>query len=160
MNPHTTYQDWHPMDTRDHLESAISRVAARYGIAERRPERAESAQDAPERTNPTHDPCETFGDVLRRLRESRGLSQSRLARLAGVDPSCISRLESCARSATRMTVHEIADALDATPDEREHLLTSAGFAFELEPDVEAFRAYPPELRAKVLELLVMTRGEA
>ena len=43
---------------------------------------------------------ESFGVLLRTLREQAGLSQSALARQAGLDPSFVNRLESGRRGRT------------------------------------------------------------
>jgi transcriptional regulator with XRE-family HTH domain len=70
---------------------------------------------------------ESFADVLTALRHGRGLSQSRLAARAGFDHSFIGRLENGSRQPTRRAVRTIADALDASPPERDRLLLAAGF---------------------------------
>src|SRR5690606_3718662 len=124
------------------------------------PEAPRIAPDAPNDPNPYTEPCETVADVLKALRASRRLSMDRLARRVGVDPSFVSRIESGGRGVPRAILERFADALRATDAERERLLMSAGYGFALEPDVETFRSYPPEVRAKVLELLAVMGGEA
>lgn len=69
----------------------------------------------------------TFGPTLRRLREDRGLSQSRLAERAGFDHSYVSRLEGGARQPTRGAVNDLAAALACTEAEQDALLLAAGF---------------------------------
>lgn len=64
MRSHTTYEDWHPMDTREHLETAISRVADRYGLPQHRPERPQTAQDAPNDANACREPLNTMSGAL------------------------------------------------------------------------------------------------
>lgn len=118
------------------------------------------APDAPNDANAYREPCETVADVLKALRTSRRLSMNRLARRVGVDHSFVSRIESGGRGVSRAILERFADALRATDAERERLLMSAGYGIALEPDVETFRSYPPEVRAKVLERLAVMGGEA
>lgn len=69
----------------------------------------------------------TFGPTLRRLREDRTLSQSKLAERAGFDHSIISRWEAGTRDPTRDAVMRLAAALALSDVERDALLESAGF---------------------------------
>ena len=73
----------------------------------------------------THSATE-FGDLLRRMRESRRVSQSKLAERSDFDHSYISRLECGSRMPTRDAVDRIADALRVTQDGRDELLAAAG----------------------------------
>ncbi len=68
-----------------------------------------------------------FAKVLRMLREARGISQYKLAKILNTTPSLISRYESGQRCPRRETVRAIAEALDLTPEERRILYHSAGF---------------------------------
>jgi transcriptional regulator with XRE-family HTH domain len=68
-----------------------------------------------------------FGYVLRKHREARGLSQSKLAEAADFDHSYVSRLESGARMPTREAIDRLAEALGVTEIGHDQLLTSAGF---------------------------------
>lgn len=69
-----------------------------------------------------------FGLTLRDIRETRPrLSQSRLAELAGLDHSYLSRIEAGQRVPSRQVVLALADALAATDIERDRLLIAAGF---------------------------------
>jgi transcriptional regulator with XRE-family HTH domain len=68
-----------------------------------------------------------FAKVLRMLREARGISQYKLAKLLNTTPSLISRYESGQRSPRRETVRSIAEALALTPEERKILYHAAGF---------------------------------
>lgn len=68
-----------------------------------------------------------FATTLRDLRTLRRLSQSRLARWAGVDHSYVSRLESRDRAPTREMVETLAGAMDLTGAERSALLMAGGF---------------------------------
>ena len=54
---------------------------------------------------------------LRRLRESKYLSQAMLAKKAGLDVVTISRLETGKQSATYATMHKLAEALGVEPGE-------------------------------------------
>jgi transcriptional regulator with XRE-family HTH domain len=69
-----------------------------------------------------------FPQLLKVLRESQGLSQSRLADMGDFDHSYVSRLESGQRLPTRATVHTLAKALGLGEEEEKTLLLSAGFA--------------------------------
>jgi transcriptional regulator with XRE-family HTH domain len=52
-------------------------------------------------------------DELKRLRKARGLSQAKLAALAGLDPSTVSQIETGARRANTRTLERLAEALSA-----------------------------------------------
>lgn len=69
-----------------------------------------------------------FTELLRQLREARGLSQVRLARHAGISHSYVSRLEAGNRTPTRAAVERLAAALVCTAAERDALLLAAGFS--------------------------------
>lgn len=58
-----------------------------------------------------------FGQVIRRERESKGLSQEKLAGLAGLDRSYMHRLESGRSSPTLDTLESLARALQVLPSE-------------------------------------------
>lgn len=60
---------------------------------------------------------ERFGAVVRRERESRGISQESLASLAGLDRTHVQRLEHGKYSPTLETVDRIARALQRFPSE-------------------------------------------
>jgi transcriptional regulator with XRE-family HTH domain len=46
---------------------------------------------------------EEFGDLLRRFREEKGLSQNALARAAGIDPTNVNRIEASKQGVPRKT---------------------------------------------------------
>jgi transcriptional regulator with XRE-family HTH domain len=60
---------------------------------------------------------ERFGGVVRRERESRGISQERLAHLADLDRTYVQRLEQGRYSPTLDTVERLARALQRFPSE-------------------------------------------
>jgi transcriptional regulator with XRE-family HTH domain len=70
---------------------------------------------------------EGFGVMLRALRERAELSQSALARLAGLDPSFINRLESGRRGVERPVADALALALHLSVRETDRLLAAGGF---------------------------------
>lgn len=76
-----------------------------------------------------------FGLTLRRLREDRGLSQSKLAARAGFDHSYVSRLEGGDRQPTRGAVNDLVAALACTEAEQDALLLAAGFVGDRLPRV-------------------------
>ena len=69
----------------------------------------------------------TFPRVLTNYRHRAELSQSELARRAGVDPSFVSYLEAGQRTAERATVQLIAAALRLPQSDRDMLTMAAGF---------------------------------
>jgi len=90
-----------------------------------------------------------FGGVLKEFRESRRVSQSKLAQRAGFDHSYVSRLESGARTPTRDAVDQLAQALELSGVQHDELLVSAGF---LPREVSSLLAGEPEI-TEVLNLL-------
>ena len=75
-----------------------------------------------------------FGALLRSLRVRMGFSQNRLARLAGVDPAYVNRLERAAPESSslpsRKVVLALAESLEAGPVDVERLLVAAGLCPE------------------------------
>lgn len=69
-----------------------------------------------------------FSLELKTQREAMGLSQSKLADLADLDHSYVSRLESGARQPTRDAVYSLSTALGATETETRALLLAAGYS--------------------------------
>lgn len=90
-----------------------------------------------------------FGATLKRYREARRVSQSKLAERAGFDHSYVSRLESGARTPTRDAVQQLADALGLERLQQDELLASAGF---LPQEVSSLLSSEPEI-TDVLALL-------
>ena len=90
-----------------------------------------------------------FGVTLKRYRETRRVSQSKLAERAGFDHSYVSRLESGARTPTRDAVQQLADALGLERLQQDELLASAGF---LPQEVSSLLSSEPEI-TEVLALL-------
>ena len=72
-------------------------------------------------------PGEALGPLLTRLRNERGLAQKRVASLAEIDNSTLSRLESGDRGVSREVLDRICDVLDLDRHERLDVLTAAGF---------------------------------
>ena len=91
----------------------------------------------------------TFGSTLKRFREARRVSQSKLAERAGFDHSYVSRLESGARTPTRDAVEQLAKAMELEQVNRDELLASAGF---LPGEVASLLSSEPEI-TEVLGLL-------
>src|SRR4051812_5357748 len=75
-----------------------------------------------------------FGALLRSLRVRMGFSQNQLARMAGVDPAYVNRLERASADSTslpsRKVVLALADAVEAGPVDVERLLVAAGLCPE------------------------------
>lgn len=93
-----------------------------------------------------------FGVTLKRFREARRVSQSKLAERAGFDHSYVSRLESGARTPTRDAVQQLSDALELERIQQDELLASAGF---LPQEVSSLLSGEPEI-TDVLALLQNT----
>jgi len=72
-------------------------------------------------------PSEELGRLLTRLRNERGLAQKRVAQLAEIDNSTLSRLESGDRGVSREVLDRICDVLELDRHEQLELLTAAGF---------------------------------
>jgi transcriptional regulator with XRE-family HTH domain len=70
---------------------------------------------------------EGLGPLLTRLRNDRGLAQKRVANLAEIDNSTLSRLESGDRGVSREVLDRICDVLGLDRHERLDVLTAAGF---------------------------------
>lgn len=90
-----------------------------------------------------------FGQALKRFREERRVSQSKLAERAGFDHSYVSRLESGARTPTRDAVEQLAIALGLEQLQQDELLASAGF---LPREISSLLSGEPEI-TEVLGLL-------
>lgn len=75
------------------------------------------------------------------LRNSRGLGRPQLAALVGMSGSTLYRIETGERGASREMLERLADALEASPSERDALLTSAGYR----PDDPTSLLEDPEL---------------
>jgi transcriptional regulator with XRE-family HTH domain len=90
-----------------------------------------------------------FGVLLKRVREARRVSQSKLAERAEFDHSYVSRLESGARMPTREAVERLARAMDLAQNEQDALLAAAGF---LPRDVASLLSDEPVI-GEVLDLL-------
>jgi transcriptional regulator with XRE-family HTH domain len=90
-----------------------------------------------------------FGATLKRFREIRRVSQSKLAERAGFDHSYVSRLESGARTPTRDAVEQLAKAMELAQVNRDELMASAGF---LPGEVASLLSGEPEI-TEVLGLL-------
>jgi transcriptional regulator with XRE-family HTH domain len=59
---------------------------------------------------------ETFGQRVRKARESRYLSQAELAMKAGISKNTLNRIETGKAGAIPRTVRRLAEALDVTPE--------------------------------------------
>lgn len=90
-----------------------------------------------------------FGILLKRMREQRRVSQSKLAERAEFDHSYVSRLESGTRMPTRDAVDRLSEALGLSRPEQDSLRAAAGF---LPHDVSSLLADEPVV-SEVLDLL-------
>lgn len=68
-----------------------------------------------------------FGKVLKELREAKGLSINRLAKLCGLTPGYVSRLESGQRHPSYDAVARLAKVLEAQGEDRSRLYAAAGY---------------------------------
>lgn len=78
----------------------------------------------------TSGPNEDLGRLLTRLRTERGMAQKHVARLADIDGSTLSRLESGERGVSRDVLDRLCDALGLDRNERLGVLTAAGLLTE------------------------------
>ncbi len=76
------------------------------------------------------EPPSAFGELLRWLRQRAGLSQNRLARLSGIDPAYVHRMETTPADEPVVprpgVLERLCDALELTRDERDRLFFAAG----------------------------------
>lgn len=107
---------------------------------------------------------ETFGTVLRRMRQAKRLTQRQVARAMGMDFSYFSRLEMDRFQSlpTRETVAKIAQAMRCTDTETMELLAAAGrVAAEMQERPALRRLYrtAAQLPEAVLEELITAAEE-
>lgn len=65
--------------------------------------------------DPAQEYLKRFGENLKILRESKGLSQHALASLCAIDHSHISKIERGQKNITILTIKELAAALEVKP---------------------------------------------
>lgn len=101
-----------------------------------------------------------FHALLRSYRLRAGLSQVRLAELAGIDRSFLNRLESGQRRPSRMVVLRLARALGLDERDRAALLFAAGYAPVRAPlDRHAqLRSLAEELQRLAMTILIYLDG--
>lgn len=91
-----------------------------------------------------------FGRLLRKYRDNRGLTQEKLAEMAGVTISYISHLESDGPfNPSRRRVLALAEALELEPDEHRMFVYSAGYVTDTYSESNVGNAsseLPPEIR--------------
>ncbi len=113
---------------------------------------------------PRNQEPETFGTVLRRMRQAKRLTQREVARAIGMDFSYFSRLEMDRFQSlpTRDTVARIAEAMRCTDTETMELLAAAGrVAAEMQERPALRRLYrtAAQLPEAVLEELITAAEE-
>jgi transcriptional regulator with XRE-family HTH domain len=107
---------------------------------------------------------ETFGAVLRRIRQSKGLTQRDIARRIDMDFAYFSRLETDRMSGlpTRTTVEKIAQAMQCTTTETAELLAAAGRIsdeMQTRPELRRLFRTAAQLSPSALEELVQQAEE-
>jgi HTH-type transcriptional regulator, competence development regulator len=107
---------------------------------------------------------ETFGAVLRRIRQSKGLTQRDIARRIDMDFAYFSRLETDRLSGlpTRPTVEKIAQAMQCTTTETAELLAAAGRIskeMQARPELRRLFRTAAQLSPSALEELVQQAEE-
>jgi len=107
---------------------------------------------------------EAFADVLRRIRQSKGLTQREVARAITMDFAYFSRLESRAFKSvpTRATIEKIASAMQCTAEEKAELLAAAGRVSEemqRRPELRRLYRTAAQLSPAALEELVQHAEE-
>ncbi|MGH8071354.1 MAG: helix-turn-helix domain-containing protein [Candidatus Entotheonellia bacterium] len=106
----------------------------------------------------------TFGAVLRRIRESKKLTQRDVARVIEMDFAYFSRLESDDFKSlpTRATIEKVARAMQCTETETAELLAAAGRVSEemqARPELRRLFRTAAQLPSVVLEELVQEAEE-
>lgn len=96
-----------------------------------------------EPTNHAEIEMEQFADKLRALRQTRGLTQSRLAELLGVSPRVYNRWETGAAAPRLDTVVKVADILEVSLDE---------LVGRSEPEEPQLRLHNPKLHRLYREI--------
>jgi HTH-type transcriptional regulator, competence development regulator len=76
------------------------------------------------------DTPENLGQMLARLRNKRGLAQKRVAQLAEIDGSTLSRLEAGDRGVSRDVLDRLSDVLELNRRERLQVQVAANFLTE------------------------------
>lgn len=109
-------------------------------------------------------PHNTFGAVLRRIRQSKELTQRDVARIIAMDYAYFSRLESNDFKSlpTRATIEKIAAAMQCTAAEKAELLAAAGRVSEemqARPELRRLFRTAAQLPPGVLEELVQEAEE-
>jgi transcriptional regulator with XRE-family HTH domain len=107
---------------------------------------------------------ETFGTVLRRIRQSKGLTQRDIARRIDMDFAYFSRLETDRQNGlpTRTTVEKIAQAMQCTTTETAELLAASGrisAEMQARPELRRLFRTAAQLPSSVLEELVQQAEE-
>jgi transcriptional regulator with XRE-family HTH domain len=107
---------------------------------------------------------EAFADVLRRIRQSKGLTQRGVARAIAMDFAYFSRLESRAFKSvpTRATIEKIATAMKCAAEEKAELLAAAGRVseeMETRPGLRRLFRTAAQLSPAALEELVQQAEE-
>jgi transcriptional regulator with XRE-family HTH domain len=116
----------------------------------------------PRKPVPLH--ASQFGVRLRELRVRVDLSQNALAKLAGIDPGYVNRLERCAPGGThtpsRGVILALSEVLELHAFERDELLVIAGLCPEAILQAGGWSAYLDRVRAAVDGALnVLEKGE-
>ncbi|MGB9592866.1 MAG: helix-turn-helix domain-containing protein [Anaerolineae bacterium] len=96
-----------------------------------------------------------FGALLKRKRKAAGLSQSALAKAAGISPSHLNRIEKGNRNPPPSDkILDIANALRLSPAETDQLLVAAGYAprYGQLPSSGPRPDISPEVRALIQEV--------
>jgi transcriptional regulator with XRE-family HTH domain len=92
---------------------------------------------------------ESFGNLVRRLRESRQLLLREVASELGIDPSLLSRIECGKKRATKEQVLQLASALSADQNELMIFYISDNLVYELygeELALDAIQAAEKKIR--------------
>ena len=96
----------------------------------------------------------TFAALLRDHRTAAGLSQTALARMAGLDPSYLSRLLNGTRAPSQETVDVLCFTLGLSRGERNRLTLAAGhLPVDLAETAHLLVSVPPAVRAQIDGLL-------
>lgn len=97
-----------------------------------------------------------IGEALRGTRAQRGLTQARLAQMAGLSDGMIGHVERGSRNLSEAAIDRIAEVLELTASEtdelREARLETAGLSFSPSPQTDETVSKVQQLREQVADL--------
>jgi ribosome-binding protein aMBF1 (putative translation factor) len=106
------FQKSHDKDERNEILEAFMEIVCPDGIEEEGGMDDGVSEDTKSRVNDYH---QRVGDQIRKRRIAKGLTQTALAKKAGIPQSHVSRLEAGQHTPTHVTIKKLAKALNTQP---------------------------------------------